>query len=117
MRRRRARSEANRRLQTALKLLDAGEAVEFHAEIHRALTSFIADRLNLPVASLTNASQLSEELLERGMDDQTVRRLAEVVERCEFGRFAAPPPRTGCFSAVSPGKISIQRNGKKSLKT
>jgi len=92
VRRRRARSEANRRLQTALKLLDAGEAVEFHAEIHRALTSFIADRLNLPVASLTNASQLSEELLERGMDDQTVRRLAEVVERCEFGRFAATPP-------------------------
>ena len=90
-RRRRARGDADRRLSRASQLLLENEGIEFFAEIYRALTSFIADRLNIPAASLTNPEQLSEALASRGVDKKTVRTLGEVLEKCEMGRFAAIP--------------------------
>ena len=90
-RRRRARGDADKRLKRAGDLLQDGGAIEFHAEVHRALTSFVADRLNIPATSLTNLQQLAAELTARGIDKKTIRGLGDVLEKCDFGRFASRP--------------------------
>ena len=87
-RRRRARGEAGRRLKQARQLLDREKGVEFHAEIQRAVLAFLADRLNLAAAGLT-ADTSAQELEEKGVDEELIGGLRDLLVQCDFARFAS----------------------------
>ncbi len=93
-RRRGARGAAGRRLKTARRMLAGGApAPDFHAEIHRAVLEFVADHLNRSAAGLEK-EECAVELRGRGTPQQTMEDLGELLEECEFARFA-----TGAASA------------------
>jgi len=85
---RQAMSAARKRLAEARKLAASGSQKEFHAAVYRALTEFVADKLNVPPASVT-AQSVREMLAYKGPDEQTVAELAACLETCEYGQFAA----------------------------
>ena len=86
-RRRRARGEAGRRLKQGEQLLEEGKGVEFHAEIQRAVLTFLADRLNLAAAGLT-VDTSARTLEEKGVDEELVSGLRDLLVQCDFARFA-----------------------------
>lgn len=86
-RRKRARSEARRRLTEARRLMGANERGPFYDEINRALAQFLADRLNLPVAGMTGESA-ARALATRKVPQDVVSRVQAMFEKCDFARFA-----------------------------
>ena len=88
-RRRRARGAAGRRLKTARQMLAGGApSQDFHAEIHRAVLEFVADHLNRSAAGLEK-EDCAGELRRRGAPPRTVEQLTELLEECEFARYAS----------------------------
>jgi len=86
-RRRRSRSEANRRLAEARRLLKAGEGALFHAEAARALAQFLADRLNLSAAGMTGESATAA-LVDKGVSEALTQQVGSVFQQCDLARFA-----------------------------
>ena len=86
-RRRRSRGEASRRLAQARRLMSGGDDKAFHAEIHRALAQFLADRLNLPAAAMA-AEPAARALGTRGVKQEIVSDVGEVFQQCDFARFS-----------------------------
>ena len=88
---RRAGKEATKRLKQARKLLRSHEAGPFYEETMRALLGYVADKLNMPMTHLTKEN-VSEALTKRGVDETIIRQYMEVLESCEFARFAPGDP-------------------------
>ncbi len=87
VRRKRAKTQAARRLKRARQLMKDESSAEFYAEINSALSEFLADKLNIPAAGLTKDS-MEEHLLQRGVDQALVDNLKDTLIRCDFARFA-----------------------------
>ena len=86
-RRRRSKSQADKRLAAAERLLDQEQSAAFHAEIQRAVTSFIADRFNVSAAGLSAAS-LAGQLRAMDIEEETIEQLGDLLGRCDYARFA-----------------------------
>jgi len=87
-----ARSAARARLRGAEALLEAqrqgkASAADFHAEVARALTGYLADKQGIAAAALTR-EELGRELLGRGHPSGTVRAVIGVLDECDRARFA-----------------------------
>ena len=87
-----ARSAARARLRGAEELLEAqrrgnASAADFHAEVARALTGYLADKQGIAVAGITR-EELGRELLARGHPSGTVRAVLGVLDECDRARFA-----------------------------
>lgn len=78
---------ARKKLARARSLAEVGKAEEFYAEISSALTSFVADKLNISRHGLT-LDQISKLLLERGAEEETAELLVQVLKQCDYARFA-----------------------------
>ena len=87
VRRRRAKGEANRRLKEARRLLKEHHSEAFYGEIHRALTQFIGDKLNVPAAGLMK-DQIAQAFAARGVEDGVMDQIGEIFGRCDAARFA-----------------------------
>jgi hypothetical protein len=87
VRSRAASKVARGRLQKARSLAALETVSEFHAEIYRALTSYVADKLNISPHGLTS-DRVAELLRERGAGEDLVAQTIEVMRRCDFARFA-----------------------------
>ena len=93
----RASSVATKRLRTAHKLLKAGKRDAFYEEALRALWGYLGDKLRLPVSELSRSS-VSEILRTRGLDEETITRLTQVINEVEFARYA--PAKEGDMQAL-----------------
>lgn len=78
---------ARKRLAAAEKLLTAGSAGDFYAEVERALTSFMSAQLDTPVAGLVRA-ELVTRLTAAGVPEAQRQRIVAVLETCDMGRYA-----------------------------
>lgn len=78
---------ARKKLTRARSLAEVSKAEEFYAEISSALTSFVADKLNISRHGLT-LDQISKLLLERGAQEEAVNLVVEVLKKCDYARFA-----------------------------
>jgi hypothetical protein len=78
---------ARKHLARARSLTSPGKAVEFYAEIYRAVTSYIADKLNISPHGLTT-TRIAELLAEWGADQQTIDQTNDLLNTCDFARFA-----------------------------
>jgi hypothetical protein len=79
--------EASKRLKGARKLLLQGNTESYHAEVSKALFSYLEDKLHISKASLT-MDEASRLLGQRGLAAETLEALRACIERAEFARFA-----------------------------
>ena len=101
---RRAASRARKTLRLCELHIKGERPVKFFAELSRALTDHLEDRLGIPVAGMTR-DELRRVLSDRGMPEETLAQLARELENCDFARFAP--------SASGPGEMrAALRRGK-----
>jgi hypothetical protein len=84
---RRAPAFARRRLKQARRLLGEGKARAFSEEVGRALTGYLADRLDVSPSGLTHR-RLDDLLAARRADEALRAEVQRVLEACDYARFA-----------------------------
>jgi len=78
---------AQRRLKLALKLLKEGNKDKFYEEVLKAVWTYLSDKLSLPIANLTK-DRVESELLKQGVDSSTINQFLQILNTCEFARYA-----------------------------
>ena len=86
-RNRKALKVARARLRNASAFLKQGLYSAFYEELHKALHGYISDKLMLPVADLTR-ERIGEELRSRGKDEAVIQELSDILDACEYARYA-----------------------------
>lgn len=78
---------AQKRLKLAQKLLQAGNKDLFYEEVLKALWAYLSDKLGIPLSILTKENVQSE-LSEKGIDSQLYAQILQILNSCEFARYA-----------------------------
>lgn len=78
---------AKKRLHKASEYLSQNVYSAFYEELHKALTGYVADKLNMPVADLSK-EKIAEALCGRGVPEETASRFVAIVDACEFARYS-----------------------------
>jgi hypothetical protein len=85
---------AVKRLAAASKFMAAKQNSLFYDETYKALTLYVSDKLNIPMADLSKENA-SAHLALRKVNDTTIKQCIETLSLCEMARFApsavAPP--------------------------
>lgn len=87
MKNRKAKKEAIKRLKLAKNYLKKDQTEAFYEEIIKGLQGYLSDKLNIPFADLTLDKAL-EELQKREVSEDLKNQLKDVIQECEFARFA-----------------------------
>ena len=82
-----ANKVAQKRLKLAQKLLNEGNKDSFYEEVLKATWTYLSDKLSIPVASLTK-ERVGEELTAYKVDSSIINQFVEILNTCEFARFA-----------------------------
>ncbi len=93
LRNRKATKIARKRLSRADSFLKKGEKEKYYEELSRALWGYLGDKLGIPYAELTGDTA-KEQMLKRGVSEDTAAAFIEMIDKCEFARFA-PGQREG----------------------
>ena len=84
---RKATKMALKRLRFAGSLLKQNLYTAFYEELHNALLGYVSDKLNMPVSELSK-DRMSEVLLQNGVLEAYVTELMEILDSCEYARYA-----------------------------
>jgi len=84
---RKANKVAGRRLRAAADALKAKKEIEFYEAVHKAMMGYVADKMNIKLSDLTTDS-IKEQLLARKVNDELVKQCVDVLQTCEFARYA-----------------------------
>ena len=87
MRTKKANKMAIRRLKLAEKYLKEHNKEKFYDEVLRALWGYFSDKLSIPVANLSK-NNIETELSKYGIDDALIGRFMNILNTCEFARYA-----------------------------
>ena len=82
-----ANSVAVRRLKSVKPLLQQNRVNEFYDETLKAVWGYMSDKLNIPLSQLSK-DNISNELARRGCDNVLVDELMNLLNECEFARYA-----------------------------
>ncbi len=82
-----ANKVAIKRLKIAEKHLQAQSKAPFYEETLRALWGYFSDRLAIPVANLTK-DNIEAELSAKDIDNELISRFMQILNTCEFARYA-----------------------------
>jgi hypothetical protein len=83
-----------RRLKNAGRFLKDNNHQQFFEEILKAQWDYLSDKLLIPVSEL-NREKARAALLERKVPEKDTDRLIEIINDCEFARYAPPSQATG----------------------
>ena len=97
VRNRKAGKVASKRLREAAVCLKNNQTDKFYEEILKALWGYLSDKLSIPVAEMTR-SRIVMSLSEKGIDEQTIAELNQILDTCEFARFAPTSSETQAAS-------------------
>ena len=86
-RNRKATREALKRLKLAGDFLGKNLYTAFYEELHRALIGFVADKLTMDVADQSKEN-IAAELSARGVAPETVTAFTDLLDACEYARYA-----------------------------
>ncbi len=78
---------SKRRLKEAEKLIKQGNKEGFYTEVIKALWGYLGDKLNIPVADLSRETA-RDTLLKQNIDIQIIDSFIEVINSCEFAKYA-----------------------------
>ncbi len=105
--------EASRRLKGARRLLSQGNTESYHAEVSKALFSYLEDKLHISKAALT-MDEAARLLGQRGVAAEVVESLRACIERAEFARFApasdSREARTEILDAAAESINTLERS-------
>ncbi len=87
VRTKKANKVASKRLKVASKLLKESKKEAFYDEMLKAVWGYLSDKLNIPVASLTK-DNVENELGKYGVTDELTQQFMDILNTCEFARFA-----------------------------
>ncbi|MCD8287728.1 MAG: BatD family protein [Porphyromonadaceae bacterium] len=82
-----ANKVAIRRLKVAGKYLQAHNSEPFYEETLKAVWGYVSDKLLLPLSKLTR-DNIAVELQKYGADEELINRLIQIIDTCEFARYA-----------------------------
>ena len=88
---------AQKRLRRASEFLSQNQYSAFYDELHRALTGYVSDKLNISVADFSK-DKVSEALGGRGVPSDVISRFMDIFDACEFARYS-PDQGSGAMSA------------------
>ncbi len=108
MRGKKANKVATKRLKKAARLMADNKPNEFYDEVLRALWGYVGDKLNIPVAQLSQ-SNISERLIERNVDTATVNQFIEALNECEFERYAPGDPKGNMNKVFEKAMFAIEK--------
>ena len=94
---RKAGKVAIKRLHSASVCLKNEEIDQFYDEILKALWGYLSDKLNIPVSDLSRNNAIAS-LQEQGIEEDMIKNLAEILDACEFARFAPSSSETEAAS-------------------
>ncbi len=78
---------ARKRLSTAKVLLTKNSREPFYDEVSKAIWGYLGDKLSIPLANLSKET-ISEVLLSRGVSEGLLGQFVDILNKCEFARFA-----------------------------
>jgi len=78
---------ATKRLKKASQLMQNGKQSEFYDEVMRALFGYVGDKMNMPAEQLSREN-ISENLHQHNVDDETISKFVSALDECEFERYA-----------------------------
>lgn len=87
MKTKKANKVAVKRLKLAKRLLVENKKNEFYDEILKTLWGYTSDRLSIPVSRLTKEN-ITDELSAKGVSDELIKELLDVLNEAEFARYA-----------------------------
>lgn len=87
VRNRKAAKVARQRLIVAEKLKKEGQTDRFYEEILKALWGYLSDKLSIPLSELTRSNAVSA-LSDIGVDETTIENLTQILDKCEYARYA-----------------------------
>ncbi len=105
MRNRKATRVARKNLRKASDLLKSQQREAFYAEVSRALWGYLSDKFNIPLSDLSMDS-VSTRLASKGVGEASISRFIEVLNKCEFARFA-PGDSTALMNEVYDDSIKL----------
>jgi hypothetical protein len=83
----RANKVAQKRLKFSEKLLKEGKKDAFYEEVMKATWTYLSDKLSIPISSLTK-ERVEEELIKLNIDSNIINQFVQILNTCEFARFA-----------------------------
>lgn len=86
-RKKRAHAAARKRLEGAQSLLDQNLPAEFYSYLSKALSDYLADKLNIPAASASD-DRVSGLLKQRGVGDDTIAEISRCLIDLDHRRFS-----------------------------
>ena len=87
VRTKKANKMAVKRLKNAGKLMKENQKEAFYDEVLRALWGYLSDKLSIPQAELTK-DNVESELAKYGVDEALTKEFMEILNTCEFARYA-----------------------------
>jgi len=78
---------ARKRLARARSLAETDTAEEFFAEIYTALTSYLADKMNISPYGLTS-ERIEQIMVERAAGEELTGQVLKILKECDFARYA-----------------------------
>lgn len=87
MRTKKANKIATKRLKLAAKYLKENKKDNFYDEMLKACWGYLSDKLSIPV-SVLNRDNIESELLKYGAGEEVIRDFREILDTCEFARYA-----------------------------
>jgi hypothetical protein len=94
VRNRKAAKVAAKRLREASVCMKKGDNDRFHEEILKALWGYLSDKLNIPVSDLTRSNAVIA-LREKGASEESISGLTEILDKCEYARYAPSSDASG----------------------
>ncbi|MCE5347567.1 MAG: BatD family protein [Bacteroidales bacterium] len=93
VRNRKAGKVAVKRLHAASICLNNAEIDKFYEETLKAIWGYLSDKLNIPVSDLTRSNAISA-LEEKGIEEDRIKSLTEILDACEYARFSPAASET-----------------------
>jgi len=87
VRNKKANKFARKRLRNASSFMKQNQKEAFYEELVKALWGYISDKLGIPVANLTKDSARAE-MIERNVEVEYIDRILNIIDRCEYARYA-----------------------------
>ena len=114
VRTKKANKTAVKRLKQAEKLLKDNKEEAFYEEVLRALWGYLSDKLNMPQSELTKEN-VSIELAKYGVDEALSVEFLEIINTCEFARYA-PNKTSGAMDKLFSETIDAIGNMENTIK-
>jgi len=103
---RKAGKVSRKRLRQASKYMKQGQEAQFYDELLKGIWGYLSDKLSIPVANLSK-DNVTDILATHNVDSQLVDELMDLLNSCEFARYAP--------AAVSGGMEEIFRKADNTL--